>query len=427
MARSSRVIVVFAVALLAALEAAAGARPVPVNPAKVVPKIGSVTQTANAAQLAALLVGTGVTITNAKFTGNPLAAGTFTGGAASVGVASGVVLSTGHAADVVGPNVSDSWSEDNGTPGDAQLNALVYPEVTYDAAILEFDVTPTANTIAIRFVFGSEEYQEFVGSPYNDVIGIFVNGVNCANYNGRPISVNSINAGVNSELFINNESGARDTELDGLTVPLDCVASVTPGVPNHVKIAIADTADAIYDAAVFLAAGGVRSPGSGPVTNSNVYRAIEYYHAGFNHYFETAIAGEITKLDDGTFVGWVRTGRAFNVYATGTVGTVGMCRFFSAIPGALISTHFYTLVPSECATLKANANWVYEDTVFGVVKPLALGACPAGTQTLYRLYNNSQGGIPNHRYVVDTPDVQSMVGKGWVVEGDYGVFACVPL
>ena len=43
------------------------------------------------------------------------------------------------------------------------------PEVTYDAAILEFDVTPAANTIAIRFVFASEEYPEFVGSSYNDV------------------------------------------------------------------------------------------------------------------------------------------------------------------------------------------------------------------------------------------------------------------
>ena len=41
--------------------------------------------------------------------------------------------------------------------------------------------------------------------------------------------------------------------------------------------------------------------------------AIEYYHAGFDHYFVTDIADEITKLDNGTFVGWTRTGESFNV------------------------------------------------------------------------------------------------------------------
>jgi hypothetical protein len=40
--------------------------------------------------------------------------------------------------------------------------------------------------MAIQFVFASEEYNEFVDSPFNDVIAIFVNGVNCANYAGSP-------------------------------------------------------------------------------------------------------------------------------------------------------------------------------------------------------------------------------------------------
>ena len=71
-------------------------------------------------------------------------------------------------------------------PGDADLDALVAPGLTQDAAILEFDVIPVGNTMSVRFVFASEEYNEFVGSDFNDVIAVYVNGVNCANYNGLP-------------------------------------------------------------------------------------------------------------------------------------------------------------------------------------------------------------------------------------------------
>ena len=426
MPAANRVIVATAVALLSLSSLAAEARTAPPNPAKLVPKISTVTQSNNAAALAAQLVGPGVTISNAKFTGAPDAGGTFAGGAASVGMDTGVVLSTGQAVNVRGPNESDGWSDINGTPGDARLDALVDPEVTYDAAILEFDVTPTANTIAIRFVFASDEYPEFVESPYNDVIAIFVNGVNCANYNGRPVSVNSINANVNANLFIDNDTGTRNTEMDGLTVPLDCVASVTPNAPNHVTIVIADTADQIYDSAVFLAAGGIRSPGSGPVTNSNVIRAIEYYHAGFNHYFVTTIPNEITLLDNGTFVGWARTGKAFNVFVLGTAGTLDVYRFFSsALVSTLISTHFYTSNAPEAAGLKVNPRWVFEDTVFGLLPPVAL--CPAGTQALFRAYNNGMGGVPNHRFLTDATELALMIALGWIREGDYGMAGCVPL
>jgi len=238
-------------------------------------------------------------------------------------------------------------------------------------------------------------------------------------------SANQRSTWFNQLLYVDNEAGARNTEMDGFTVPLDCVAAVTPNAPNHVTIAIADTADPIYDAAVLLAAGGIRSPGSGAVTNSNVIRAIEYYHAVFNHYFVTAIADEITKLDNGTFVGWARTGEAFNVFVLGTAGTLQVCRLFSVIPGALISTHFYTANFSECAGLKSNPNWVFEDNVFGLLPPAAL--CPAGTQPLYRAYNNSMGGVPNHRFTTQRSTLDLMVLIGWQQEGDYGMAGCVPL
>lgn len=165
MSRIDRAVAVVLVTLAFAVAAHAQGRPAPVNPPKLTPKVSAVTQNANAAALAAQLVGAGVTISNAKFVGNPNSAGTFVGGSASVGVDTGVVLSTGYAVDVRGPNESSSWSENMGTPGDTQLDALVAPEVTFDAAILEFDVTPVANTIAIRFVFGSRNTRSSSGRP----------------------------------------------------------------------------------------------------------------------------------------------------------------------------------------------------------------------------------------------------------------------
>ncbi len=389
------------------------------------PKLG--VAASDPAALAALLAGGGVTISNATFRGVPAAAGTFSGGQASIGIDSGVVLSTGEAADVVGPNNDSARTTENATPGDAALDALVAPYQTMDAAVLEFDVTPSASTIAIRFVFGSEEYPEFVGSPYNDVLAIFVNGVNCANYNGRPVSVNTINAQSNASLFIDNDNGERDTQMDGLTVPLDCVANVNPGVANHVKIAIADTADAAYDAAVFLAAGGVRSPGAGAPTVSAIAKVIEYRHAEFDHYFITALPAEIQKLDDGTFAGWTRTGQVFNVFKSGTPDTAEVCRFFST-SFAPKSSHFYTPSASECEVVKKSPDWSFEAAVFNVVQPAGDGTCPGGTQQLFRVYNDGQGGAPNHRYTTERETFLAMQQLGWKPEGyGEGVIACVPL
>ena len=402
-------------------------RVAPVTPGKVLSKIGGITPGVSAAALAQALVGPGVTVTNARFTGDPLAAGTFTGAAGDISIANGVILSTGRAVNADGPNQADDWSTDLGTPGDNDLSAIVGAP-TYDAAVLEFDVVPVGNTMSIRFVFASEEYPEWVDSEFNDVLAIFVNGVNCANYNGRPVAINSINEVVNAALFIANYFGTvtRDTEFDGFTVPLDCVANVTPGVPNHVKIAIADTSDGAWDAAVFLAEGGLRSPGTGAVTGSNIVRVIEYYHQLFNHYFMTAIANEITLLDNGTFVGWARTGHSFNVFVLGTPGTVDECRFFSTAFGTK-SSHHYTPFAAECAIVKQNPNWQFEGTVFGVVLPRPDGTCDPGLRPLYRLYNNGMGGAPNHRQVTDIQLFQQMRTLGWTPEGSgVGVIACVP-
>jgi len=44
------------------------------------------------------------------------------------------------------------------------------------------------------------------------------------------------------------------------------------------------------------------------------------------------------------------------------------------------------------------------------------------------LYNNGQGGAPNHRYTTSLAVRSQMLAKGWVSEGlgDNGVTMCAP-
>jgi hypothetical protein len=223
--------------------------------------------TQTAAQLASVLVGAGVSISNVVYTGATNSAGTFTGGTGIIGFPSGVILSTGDIANVVGPNVAEEITTDLGLPGDDDLSNLSGFE-TFDATVLEFDFVPNASQVFFQYVFASDEYNEWVNTEFNDVFAFFINGVNCATVGGLPVSINTINNGnpygsnpnSHPEKYINNnlESGAAiDTEMDGLTVLLTCQAAVNPNVPNHMKLAIADSSDPILDANVFLRPGSL--------------------------------------------------------------------------------------------------------------------------------------------------------------------------
>ena len=134
--------------------------------------------------------------------------------------------------------------------------------------------------------------------------------------------------------------------------------------------------------------------------------AIEFYHQGFDHYFVTSAADEIAKLDNGTIAGWVRTGERFHVYTDNPAGSADVCRFFSTTFDPK-SSHFYTLDPNECGHVRVNPNWQLEALrVFALLAPGPQGDCPAGSMPVYRLYNNGQGGAPNHRYTTSLARAQ---------------------
>lgn len=182
----------------------------------------------------------------------------------------------------------------------------------------------------------------------------------------------------------------------------------------------------------------VNQAGSGaPTTQAPVLTVVEYRHASFGHYFVTAIANEIAQIDAGVFAGWQRTGQTFKVFG----GSPGMlpqgtevCRFFST-SFAPKSSHFYTPVASECAAVKQNPDWQFEAVVFNVMDASGVlgtpGACnnAVGPQPLYRLYNNGQGGAPNHRYTTSLLIRADMIANGWIPEGfgPLGVIGCVPM
>lgn len=166
-----------------------------------------------------------------------------------------------------------------------------------------------------------------------------------------------------------------------------------------------------------------------PPAASEVVPVVEYYHAAFDHYFMTAFPGEIARLDAGETSGWTPTGYLFNAHAVPASATSPTCRYYTAAFAGKAS-HFYSAFATECATLRANAQWSLEtDAAFHAAVPSADGACPPDHAPVYRLYNDGQGGAPNHRYTSDPAVRAQMIARGWVPEGRGadGVQMCSPL
>ena len=117
-------------------------------------------------------------ISNVQYTGADHASGIFTNGSSTnLGFESGIFLTSGAGYVIPGPNQSATAGANNGMPGDSLLTSIT-TGTTYDASILEFDIIPDSDTLKIKYVFGGEDYNEWVGGAFNDVLGIFVSGLN---------------------------------------------------------------------------------------------------------------------------------------------------------------------------------------------------------------------------------------------------------
>ncbi len=203
--------------------------------------------------------------------------GTFSmGDDTNLGLGKGLLLTSGSPDNAIGPNNSGSAGTNNGASGDDDLDVLSElfgnNNSSQDACVVEVDVTVFADKLEFEYIFGSEEYPEFVNSNFNDIFALLISGPgidgivdlnnqeNMAVIPGSttPIQINSVNNLQNWEYYRDNNNGVS-VEYDGLTSgflgdkkSLTASAVVMPCSTYHLKFAIADRGDGSFDSGVFI-------------------------------------------------------------------------------------------------------------------------------------------------------------------------------
>jgi gliding motility-associated-like protein len=226
-----------------------------------------------------ILLGNGVTVSNVTYNGSPVAIAQFTAANTTLGINSGIVMTTGttlpNGDGPQGPNDASGAGVDNNMGGFNLLTQAIQGTQTYNAAILEFDFIPYADTVRFKYVFGSDEYPEFAppnNTTYNDVFGFFISGPGITGFqniaklpNGAVVSINNVNTITNPFYFVNNGDGntapynqsPQYIQYDGFTKVLEAISQVQCGQTYHLILAIADVGDGQWDSGIFLEANSL--------------------------------------------------------------------------------------------------------------------------------------------------------------------------
>ncbi|MDT8282893.1 MAG: choice-of-anchor L domain-containing protein, partial [Gammaproteobacteria bacterium] len=256
-----------------------------------------------------ILKGNGVTIDSPAFVAeNNAQAGIFSGYEFLFGadMEEGIVFSTGRVVDAVGANNADNTS----TIFNSTLNNDPLFGGVRDLVKLSFNVTPAENTLIVDYVFGSEEYNEFVNQGFNDFIRIFVDGNNCAvTANGLIVSIDAVNNGSNSFLYKDNDFGDLGpntpfrTGMDGFTKTVSCRYPVTPGVSVPVVIGMADDGDARFNSTTFFKAHSLRSEPSDEFGDApDSYQTLATSNGAAHTIIEGVYMGTMPSGDQNGFV-----------------------------------------------------------------------------------------------------------------------------
>lgn len=252
---------------------------------------------ASAAQIGVRLQGSGVTVSNATI---PAANGSdtttmyglFSNGVAGagLGIDTGAALSTGTISEMFTSNNRRNRSEGGTTTySDADLTGIESGAI-YNVAVVTMDVTldAYATGVTFRYQFGSDEYPDYVGSTFNDLMAVLISGPgisgkeNIATVPGGNTDINTVNIGTvgcqstgaatiltNSSLYTRNghttslpgscnpanQPGPFPVvmEWNGLTTALTAArSSLTPGSTYQIKIAVADVLDEAYDSGLVI-------------------------------------------------------------------------------------------------------------------------------------------------------------------------------
>lgn len=160
----------------------------------------------------------------------------------------------------------------NQESGDPELEDRVAGDATFDASILEFDAFCSNGQLELVYQFGSEEYEEFVGS-FNDGFMATVDGVlvslvpDCSDI----VAVNSVNPvePINEHLYLDDDldidpkvtpsNQSVQVEYDGMTIRLRAHVFVTPNTTHRIKLVIADVNDDRLDSGLFIGESSVRT------------------------------------------------------------------------------------------------------------------------------------------------------------------------
>lgn len=220
-----------------------------------------------------------------------------------LGLERGLLLTSGDVNWAPGPNDDGGGGNPNASnlaPGDDDLDYLSTisgnGSLSNDACIVELDVFAATNELTFEYVFASEEYPEFVNQSFNDIFAFLISGPgivgdpNIGNQlniavlpdgNNTPVQINSVNNLTNWEYYRNNDGG-QSIQYDGLTSDLLGVkksltarAEVIPCNTYHLKLAIADRSDFVWDSGVFISELRGGTPNLSVVFNSGIDYLLE--------------------------------------------------------------------------------------------------------------------------------------------------------
>ncbi len=236
---------------------------------------------------------TNITITSIQCNGQSLA--TFQACPnTDLGMEKGILLTTGLASEVANPGsfvVSNPVGPFD--DGDADLDYLSQifgnPVESNDACIVEMDVFAATDEITFEYVFGSDEYPEWVNGGFNDIFAFLVSGPgitgdpNIGNQeniatlpDGTFIQILSVNEAINWQYYRDNQFG-QSVAYDGLTSDsmgvkksLTARIATIPCNTYHLKFAIADRVDDAFDSGVFISDIKGGSPNLGVNYNSGI-------------------------------------------------------------------------------------------------------------------------------------------------------------
>ena len=225
--------------------------------------------------------------------------GTFVADNSDLGLEKGLVLSSGQVSEMANP-ANFFASSINGSPGDSDLDYFSNQSggaASQDACVVEMDVFAATDELTFEYVFGSEEYPNFVNSTFNDIFAFLISGpgingdVNIANQlniatlpdgNNTLVEINSVNFENNWEYYRNNELGQSvvygglTSDYLGVKKSLTANATVDPCNTYHLKLAIADRGDSSFDSGVFVS----EIKGGTPQLSVNFASGIDYLIEG---------------------------------------------------------------------------------------------------------------------------------------------------